>query len=337
MAEPRGIEAQVLNARLGVAIPELGVPINEHPDWFRTVEGLGYQELWCGEALHADAFALLAIAAAVAPSLRVGTGVVPAFTRAPGLLAVSAATLASLAPGRAAVGVGASSVAVVERWGGVPYIAPYQRTRDVVRFLRAALGGQRVTEKYETFEIDGFRLPLPPDTPPALLVAALRPAMLRLAGREAEGAILTWVSPDDVRTMRAHMIEAAGGADRELVVWVMACPSTDAAAVRDHLRPSVAAYLNVAGYAASQEWLGRGAVLAPVWSAWADGRRRDAIAAVTDAPRRRIRRARDASAVPRAARRVRRRGCHVDRALIGAVDGSAGRGHIVGRLAGAAR
>jgi probable F420-dependent oxidoreductase len=262
----------------GLTLPVPGMALAAHASWLRTVADAGYTDVWAGEAMVADAFALLAVATVVAPELNVGTAVVPAFTRAPGLLAVSAATLATLAPGRCTIGVGASSATVVQRWGGVPYVQPYQRTRDVLRFLRAALAGQRVTAEYETFAVEGYRLPSPPAVPPRLLAAALRPAMLGLAAREADGAVLTWVSPADVRRMTALLRPG-----QSAVVWVSVCPSTDAERVRDAMRPLVAEYLTVPGYAASQEWLGRAGVLRPVWDAWADGRRRDAVAAVPDA------------------------------------------------------
>lgn len=264
----------------GITFPAEGLGLGEHAAWLRSVAAAGYTDLWAGEAMAADAFALLAMASVIAPSLNVGTAVVPAFTRGPGLLAVSAATLASLAPGRCTIGVGASSVAVVERWGGVPYERPYHRTRDVVRFLRAALRGERISVEYDTFSVDGFRLPNPPQVPPDLLIAALRPGMLRLAAREADGAVLTWVSPSDVRRMASYV--RADTADRRLVVWVSVCPSTDTGLVRDTMRPRVAEYLTVGGYAASQQWLGRENLLRPVWDAWANGRRRDAVAAVSD-------------------------------------------------------
>lgn len=261
----------------GLTFPVPRVALGEYAPVLRTAVACGYTDIWAGEALAADAFAFLAMAATVAPELRVGTSVVPAFTRAPGLLAVSAATLAAFAPGRTTIGIGASSTTVVERWGGVEYRQPYQRTRDVLRFLRPALAGDRVSVDLETFAIDGYRLWNPPAVPPQLIIAALRPAMLGLAAREADGVALTWVSPADVGRMSGYL-----GAEQTKLVWVSVCPSTDAAKVRDAVRPAVAEYLTVAGYAASQEWLGRGDLLRPIWQAWADGRRRDAVAAVPD-------------------------------------------------------
>jgi probable F420-dependent oxidoreductase len=263
----------------GITFPAMGLRLCDQLSWLRAVESAGYTSLWSGEAMVADAFAMLAAASVVAPSMHLGTAVVPAFTRAPGLLAVSAATLAALAPGRCSIGVGASSATVVQSWGGVPYDRPYQRTRDVVRFLRAALTGARISQVYETFSVDGFCLPEPPPVAPNLLIAALRPGMLALAGREADGAVLTWASPTDV----ARMVGYVGSDNPQIVVWVSVCPSTDVDRIRDQVRPLVAEYLNVPGYAAFQEWLGRGDQLRPMWTAWSEGRRRDAVAAVPDA------------------------------------------------------
>ena len=112
----------------------------------------------------------------------------PAFTRAPGTLAQSVAAMADAAPGRFVVGIGSSSNVIVERWNGVPFDDPYQRVRDVVRFLRDALGGEKVAKSYDSFQIDGFRLSIRPEVSPPIVVAALREGMLRLAGREADGA-----------------------------------------------------------------------------------------------------------------------------------------------------
>ena len=99
---------------------------------------------------------------------------------------------------------------IVERWNGVPFVDPYKRVRDMVRFLRVALTGEKVTEKYDTFEVQGFRLGLVPEVQPPILVAALREGMLRLAGREGDGAIINWLSADDVKQVVPHV--HAGGA-----------------------------------------------------------------------------------------------------------------------------
>jgi probable F420-dependent oxidoreductase len=190
--------------------------------------------------------------------------------------------LADAAPGRFAIGVGSSSNVIVERWNGVPFVDPYKRVRDVVRFLRDALSGEKVATTYDSFDIQGFRLGVRPEHSPPILVAGLREGMLRLAGREADGAIINWLSPTDVRRVAGIVTDAAGGAEREIVARIFVCPSDRADVVRDAARFAIAAYMNVPVYAAFHEWLGRGEVFGAMWDAWRAGDRKAALAAVPD-------------------------------------------------------
>jgi probable F420-dependent oxidoreductase len=269
--------------RYGMTIPFDGVPLHEQRDMVVELADLGYTDVWSAEANGADAFTPLALASVWAPSLRLGTAIVPAFTRGPGLLAQSAGSLAQAAPGRVALGLGTSSDVIVEGWNGIPFEQPYQRTRDVVRFLRRALTGEKVTAEYETFSVRGFKLGVVPSEPVPLLVAALREGMLRLAGREGDGAIINWLSADDVATVAPIVHAAGGGAPREIVARIFVAPTDDAATVRAMGRYAIAAYLNVPVYAAFHEWLGRGDVLAEMWRLWKEGDRKAALAAIPDA------------------------------------------------------
>lgn len=250
-------------------------------DQLAELADLGYTDVWSSEADGADAFTPLALAAAWEPRLRLGTAIVPAYTRGPACLAQSVASLADAAPGRFALGVGSSSNVIVERWNGIAFEQPYQRVRDVVRFLKEALGGDKVARRYDTFAIDGFRLAVRPEVVPPILVAALREGMLRLAGREGDGAIINWLSADDVATVAP--IVRAERPDAEIVCRIFVCPSDDADTVRAAARFAIAAYLNVGVYAEFHRWLGRGDVLGDMWAAWAAGDRKAALAAIPDA------------------------------------------------------
>jgi probable F420-dependent oxidoreductase len=223
----------------------------------------------------------LVLAAAWEPRLRLGTAIVPAFTRAPACMAQSVASLADAAPGRFAFGIGTSSNVIVERWNGVPFVEPYKRVRDMVRFLREALAGEKVSARYDTFEVQGFRLGIRPEVMPKIMVAALRPGMLRLAGREGDGAIINWLSADDVAKV-APIVHAEGDG-KEIVCRIFVCPSEDTEAVRQGAKFAIAAYLNVPVYAAFHEWLGRGDQLGGMWEAWKAGDRKAAVAAIPDA------------------------------------------------------
>jgi probable F420-dependent oxidoreductase len=265
------------STRWGITVPFDGVPLAEHRGWYEEAADLGYTDLWSAESGGADAFTPLALAAAWTPTLRLGTAIIPVYTRGPHTLASQVASLCQAAPGRFAVGLGASSNVIVERWNDIAFEKPYQRVRDTIRFLRAALRGEKVDEEYETFRVRGFRLLIKVAEQPPILVAALRPGMLRLAGREGDGAIINWLSADDVRTVVPHV-----GDGKEIVARLFVLPTEDRGVVRMVGSRAIAQYLNVPVYAAFHEWLGRGELLRDMWAYWKAGERDKATAAIPD-------------------------------------------------------
>lgn len=264
---------------LGITVP-LNAPLAEHPRLIGELRAAGYGEIWSAEVDGADGFTPLVVAALADPDVRLGTAIVSPYTRGPATLAMSAAALAELAPGRFRLGIGAGSAPIVEAWNGARFERPYERVRDTVRFLRAAFTGEKVTEEYATFAVRGFRLSRPPRTPPPILVAALRPGMLRLAGREGDGAILNWLSPEDVERVVPYVHE--GGPDKEIVARIFVMPTQDRDLVRTVARRMITSYLTVPVYAQFHRWLGRADALTPMWDAWAAGDRKRALEQVPD-------------------------------------------------------
>jgi probable F420-dependent oxidoreductase len=271
-----------MEQRFGMTVPLDRIPLHAQRDWIVELADLGYTDLWSAESMGADAFTPLALASVWAPTLRLGTAIVPAFTRGPACLAQSAASMADAAPGRFALGIGTSSNVIVEGWNGIPFESPYQRTKDVIAFLRAAFAGEKVTMDTPSFNVKGFRLGIRPEQTPPILVAALREGMLKLAGREGDGAIINWLSADDVATV-APIVQGAGdGTEKEIVARIFVAPIDDADAVRAAGKFAIAAYLTVPVYAAFHEWLGRGEQLADLWRLWKEGDRQAAAASIPD-------------------------------------------------------
>jgi probable F420-dependent oxidoreductase len=275
-----------VDGRLGFIFPIPGIDLPAHREHLRALADAGYRDAWVGESDAHDAVTLMAMAAAWEPRLRVGSAIVNVFTRPPALLAMTAATLADAAPGRFVLGIGTSSPTVVEQWNAVPYDRPVARTEDVVRFLRRAVSGERISDEFTTFTIDGFRLGRIPAVPPPIAIAALRRRMLELAGREGDGVVLTCLSAGDVARVVPVVRDAAAAAGRrdpEVIAWVTVCPSTDADAVRAMARRRLVGYLTVPSYQAFHADLGRAEELAPMYDAWTAGDRRGAAAAIPDA------------------------------------------------------
>lgn len=266
--------------RWGFTVPLAGVPLAAHAACYAALARAGFTDLWSSEVNGTDAFTPLALAAAWQPDLRLGTAITPAFTRGPGLLAMSAAALAEAAPGRFALGIGASSPVVVGDWNAVPYTEPFRRTRDLLRFLRPALRGETVDGAFDTFQVRRFTLERPPASPPPVLLAALRPGMLRLAAAEADGVILNWLAAADVPRALAEL--GGRGPDFDVVARIFVCPTEDVDHARALGRRLITSYLTVPAYAEFHRWLGRESALGGVWAAWAAGDRRAAAAAVPD-------------------------------------------------------
>jgi probable F420-dependent oxidoreductase len=274
-------DAWTKGSRYGITIPFDEVALHAHQEWYARIRELGYTDLWSAEVDGSDGFTPLALAAAWEPTLKLGVAITPAYTRGPALLAQSVASIADAAPGQFAFGLGASSEVIVANWNGLEFENQYRRVRDTLRFLRQALTGEKVSGSYEGFSVTGFRLARVPAQQPDLFLAALRPGMLHLAGKEADGVILNWLSADDVKTSVAE-VEKAGGAGHEVVARIFVVPNEDAEVARTVGRRMITTYLNVPAYAEFHRWLGRGPALQPMWDAWASGDRKGALAAIPD-------------------------------------------------------
>ncbi|HEV2635844.1 MAG TPA: LLM class flavin-dependent oxidoreductase [Actinocrinis sp.] len=312
---PAGDHARPARRR-GLTIPFEGfdaVELPMHRELFQHALAAGYTDLWSSETNGSDGLTPLALASVWAPDARLGSAILPVHTRGPALLAMSAAALAEAAPGRFVLGIGASSPAIVQRWNGIAFDQPFGRVRDTLRFLRRALAGQKVDEQFPTFTVRGFRLGRPPRVAPPILLAALRPAMIRLGVREGDGIITNWLGAGDVPQVVAEMrkaqqdayragaAEVAGlsgagelagagdGADRhaafapkELAARIFVCPTEDAEYARGLGRMMISGYLTVPAYAEFHRWLGRGDALGPMWDAWAAGDRKKANELIPD-------------------------------------------------------
>ncbi len=205
-------------ARWGITVPFAGSGLDR--DLIAELPSLGYTDAWSAEVNGSDGFTPLALAAEWAPELRLGTAIVPVSTRGPGLLAMTAATVADRAPGRFLLGIGASSPAIVERWNAGEFVKPYARTRDTLRFLRKALNGEKVSETYETFSVRGFKLEQAPKTPPRIVLAALRPRMFapgRRGGRRGDHqlAVAGGRAEESGRDPRRHRADRAAVRHRQ--------------------------------------------------------------------------------------------------------------------------
>lgn len=269
--------------RTGLALPlNLLLPVAGLVDVARRAETLGYDTVWAAEAGTNDAFGLLTACAAATSRIGLATGVLPIFTRTPALMAQSAATLQDFSGGRFALGLGVSSATIVSRWNGMPYDRLLDRMRDYTLAVRSLLSGEKVTRSSDLYPVDGYRLLLAVPPPPPVLLGALNPAMLRLAGAVSDGALLNWISSAAVPDALAHVASGAGGEPRRNAVFVRVCVTSDVEAARAWARREVMGYVIVPAYRRAFATQGWGAACDAAMALWDAGDRKAAAASLPE-------------------------------------------------------
>jgi probable F420-dependent oxidoreductase len=250
---------------------------------------LGYTQFWTAETTGPEAFSILAAGGAAAPGLGLGTGVLALQLRTPMVVAMAGATLQSLHPDSDIVlGIGISSPVVTERWHGVPYGGrPLARTREYVALLRECLAGDSVTFKGDFYDVSRFRLGVRlADRRPKIVVGALNPGMLRLAGEVADGVLLNYLpashvpwSVEQVRKGEAMAGREAGSTTIYSYVHLGVAAREDGI---DFARRDLFSYAVVDAYARNFERAGFEADVAAVRERHGAGDRDGALAAVSD-------------------------------------------------------
>lgn len=171
-----------------------GRSLSEAIERVKLAESLGYESVYVTHVAGRESLTVLGAYAQATSRIRVGTGVVPIYTRTPATMAQTAATLDEIAGGRLTLGMGVSHRPVVEGWHGQRIDRPVAEMREYTTIVRAILRGEDPPsgEKWQT----GFHL-IGIETRPKLpiYVAALSPAMLRLAGEIGDGVMLWLCNP----------------------------------------------------------------------------------------------------------------------------------------------
>ncbi len=188
---------------LGVTFGSLGVlGPGAVGDIAKSAQRLGYRSFWTVEATGTDAFTLLGSVAATCPGLDLATGIVPIQIRTPPLAAMSAATLQALSPDATVwLGVGVSAPAILAQHGQQASSRPIAMMREYVALLRECLSGEAVTFEGDFWQVKRFRLAVRlGERRPKIVMAALNPQMLRLAGEVADGVLLNYLPSSHVST-----------------------------------------------------------------------------------------------------------------------------------------
>jgi F420-dependent oxidoreductase-like protein len=236
-------------------------------DRVRLADELGFGSVFTTHVAGRDSLSLLMAYASVTERVRLGTGVVPIFSRTPASMAQTAATIDEFSNGRMVLGIGVSHQVTVENWYGARIEKPVTQMREYATSLRAILRGEPPPEGefFSTrFQFMGYAAR--PDLP--VYIAALSPNMLRLAGEIGDGVMLWLCNPDYIRDVVVPSVrvgrERAGGSldDFDIVPAVTVALTDDVEGARATMRQELVTYASLPFYRAMLERSGFGDDLA---------------------------------------------------------------------------
>lgn len=277
--------------RLGLTL-QLGEGISR-PDvleFANLAEERGYEAIFVPESWGYDAVTTLAELATRTKTIKLGSGILPIWSRSPALLAMTAASLDELSGGRFILGLGISGPIVIQDWHGVPFERPIQRTRETIAIIRLAIAGDRVTHEGDIFRVQRFRLDLHPPRPRIpIYVAAIGPRNLCLTGEVADGWLPIYSSPDGLASMGQELAAGARKAGRdpatiEVAPYTLACLAEDVEMGRRLVRRHLAFYIGGMGtfYFELMKRSGFGQDAETIQAAWSRGDRAGAADRVSD-------------------------------------------------------
>ncbi|MEV3961712.1 TIGR03564 family F420-dependent LLM class oxidoreductase [Nocardia sp. NPDC050193] len=193
--------------QIGLAVGDVRgpAPWDAVVDQVRAAAAAGFATAWSSQALGWDALTAIGLAGAAAPDIAVGTAVVPVPQRHPMVLAGQALTVQAAVSGRLTLGVGAGVGAMVSGMFGLPTDRPVQRMREYLTVLGPLLRGDSVDHHGETLTATGSVTVSGSVPAPSVLVAAMGPRMVRLAGELSDGAV-TWMTGP--KTLGEHIVPA---------------------------------------------------------------------------------------------------------------------------------
>ncbi|MEO8539675.1 MAG: TIGR03564 family F420-dependent LLM class oxidoreductase [bacterium] len=178
--------------RIGVGVG--GGPtttISELIGQVQRAESEGFDSAWVANIFGVDAIMLLALAGRETTKIELGTGVVPTYPRHPSAMAQQALTAAAASNNRFTLGIGLSHKIVIENMLGLDYSKPIRHTREYLSVLMPLLNGDRVNFQGDEYNV-ALQVQVGGATRPPVLLAALGPQMLKLAGKMVDGTI-TWM------------------------------------------------------------------------------------------------------------------------------------------------
>jgi F420-dependent oxidoreductase-like protein len=228
-------------------------PVDKIVDATRDAAGAGFATFWLPQIFGYDALTTLALVGNAVPDIELGTAVVPTYPRHPVALAQQALTTQAIVGGRLVLGVGLSHQMVIEGMFGISFAQPLRHMQEYLEILLPLVREGNVSFSGETLT-GNAALDIQGATPFPVLLAALGPKMLDLAGAVADGTV-TWMTGP--ATVESHIVpvitsaaERAGRPSARVAVGLPTCVTSDPAAARERAAQTFEIYGSLPSYRA---------------------------------------------------------------------------------------
>jgi len=242
--------------RIGIMAAETGGTraLGELADQLRRAADDGFASAWMSNIFGLEALTSLAVAGSQVPGIELGTAVIPTYPRHPAVLAQQALTAAlAVGPGRLVLGIGLSHKIVIEDMYGYSFDRPARHMSEYLSVLLPLMDGTAVSVDGSTLSAH-IGLSTPREAQVPVLLAAMAPRMLNLAGGQADGTVLWMTGPATVRDYVVPAISAAASAagrpSPRVVCCLPVCVTDDPAAVKASATDELAIYGQLPSYRA---------------------------------------------------------------------------------------
>jgi len=242
--------------RIGTSAVETGGDraLSKLADQLRQAADANPSSAWMANIFGLEALTSLAVAGSQVPGIELGTAVIPTYPRHPAVLAQQALTAAlAVGPGRLALGIGLSHKIVIEDMYGYSFDKPARHMREYLSVLLPLLDGTPVSVDGSTLSAHiGLSVPRTGRVP--VLLAAMAPRMLSLAGEQTDGTVLWMTGPATIRDYVVPALSAAASAagrpSPRVVCILPVCVTDDPAAARASATQELAIYGQLPSYRA---------------------------------------------------------------------------------------
>ena len=180
-----------------------GMSLDDVINTAKAAEDAGLDSVWMANIFSYDAISTLALIGRETSRVQLGTAVTPTYPRHPTAIAQQAMTTSAASGGRFTLGIGLSHQIVIENMLGMSYDKPARHMREYLEVLMPLVRGETASFNGEQYQVNGVTLDIPGGSPTPVVVAALGPVMLRLAGELADGTNTWMVGPN---TMESHIV-----------------------------------------------------------------------------------------------------------------------------------